>query len=94
MSKRLSTIALIIAVSIVVFACDLSKPSSGVPSFIEVGKVYFIYTSVGFQFSVKVVKIENNGWILAESAENTDYARKGELIWVNTAQVPFLKEKK
>lgn len=93
MIKRLCIIVLMIAVSIGAFACDLSNSSSKVPSDIKVGKIYSIYTSGVLQFVVKVVKIENNGWILVESVEDRSEARKGELVWVNTLQLSFFKEK-
>lgn len=72
--------------------CLWSKHSSSkTPSFSEVGKAYFIYTGAVYKFHVKIARIENTVWLLAELLDDTGEARKGELVWLNTAQLLFFK---
>jgi len=50
MNKTLIIVFLAVIIVFGLFACDALKSSSpSAPSFIEVGKVYFIYTSVALQ---------------------------------------------
>jgi hypothetical protein len=63
---------------------ESSVEAAAPPSFLQVGKVY---KASGYMSPIKVLKIDNSGWIYIEAGSTQPYRE-----WLNTNQIANIQE--